>query len=122
MSESENIQYTGNFYSMHKIPDGYRPISIALSHPRFYEGEELVCFMPTWDLVTRIKNGEIDESQYEMEYLSLLDSRIEDIKRVIADIRITKNVFLCHEPKGKFCHRHIVSKLLNGLDIKCSEL
>lgn len=117
-----NTQYTSSFYTMNLIPSDYQAVSISIGSPSFYKGKVLECFMPTWGLVNGLRNKTITEEEYRVEYLNLLGCRMEKIRIVIEEIKNEKNVFLCHDPKGAFCHRHIVSELLNSLGIECYEL
>lgn len=119
---SSKVVYTSNFYSTHLIPDGYSGVSIAISSPQFFGGRKEPCFMPTWSLVSDYKNGLIGEKEYIDKYLELLLSRKDEISKVIKRLENDKVVYLCHERKDNFCHRHIVAKLLESYGFTCSEL
>jgi hypothetical protein len=95
------------------LDKGYIPedfISIARGKPKFYDGDEYPDLFPSWELIMGSKNGTISEEEYTEKYLNYLNTlNKEKIKADLED-----KVLLCWCKKGKFCHRHIVSKWLQN--------
>jgi hypothetical protein len=99
-------------------------ISIARSAPRAYSGPSYLALAPSWDLLNMYKaNGDKDlyENHYQHMVLNELDP--EKVYRELTNMGTEEAVLLCWEGKGKFCHRHIVSKWLSdSLKIEIPEL
>jgi len=119
--DSEFVVYTSSFYSLDRIPDNYERVSIAIGSPKFFNGRKLECFMPTWDLVNRYKSGLVTKEDYLDEYLKILESRKESVLSSIEELKNKNVVLLCHEPPGKFCHRQVVSLILNKFGVRSYE-
>lgn len=99
-------------YRYNQLSNG---VSIALSAP--FEIETYPDLFPTWDMLDEYyKTSDKDKyiKIYHEEILSLLDPQ-----KVYDDLK--DKILLCWEPKGKFCHRHLVTDWLNknlNTDIK----
>lgn len=103
----------------------YVPVRISASAPKgFPFCESIPEVYPTWDLLSRYKQGLIDDSVYTKEYLEQLNAvnRQDILARLsqIAQKHQNKDiVLLCWEGKDKFCHRHL---LADWLDCEAKEL
>ena len=110
--------YFANFRKLDK--NKYVAVSIARITPVGFD-IKVEEFAPEKSTLFNYKNGKINEEQYTKEYTEQLDelfddgimvntlSRLNDLEK-----RYNKEVvLLCYEGKGKFCHRHILSKYIN---------
>jgi len=67
-----------------------------------------VDFAPTKELLSKYRKGELTWSEYEKEYLNLLD--IRKIKSKYDVERFHENCFLCSEDKADKCHRRLLAE------------
>lgn len=70
---------------------------------------------PTWDLLHRLKNGEIDFETYKRLFIKELLENPEAIKRIreLREIANDKTVFLvCYERDWRRCHRSIIRDIM----------
>lgn len=65
-------------------------------------------FAPTKDLLSAYRNEKISWSEYEIEYLNLLDVRKIANKVNIADLH--QNCLLCSEHTPEKCHRRLLAE------------
>lgn len=118
--------YFANFRKLDK--EDYVGVSIALYTPDNIM-VRILDFAPSKNLLMRYKQGLVNEEQYTKEYTEQLDELFDDgsmVNHISFLKRLEKSeqkevVLLCYEGKGKFCHRHILSKYINdkfNLDIR----
>jgi uncharacterized protein (DUF488 family) len=69
---------------------------------------------PTKELLSKYRKKEIDWSEYELEYLNLLDLR--KIKDKINIEELHQNCFLCSEHDPDFCHRRLLAEYLKSVN------
>jgi len=110
--------YTSYFAKVRSFSPDTPVYSISVSTP--FVLKSLPCVVPSWDLVKRYKDGEIDENEYTMEYVAMLDNNEADILRYILELP-DGAVLCCYEAPGKFCHRHVLAAWLEEHNIKCEE-
>lgn len=118
--------YFANFRKLDK--NKYIAVSIARITPVGFD-IKVEEFAPEKSTLFNYKNGKINEEQYTKEYTEQLEELFDDGIMVNTlsylnnlEKRYNKEVvLLCYEGKGKFCHRHILSKYINdkfNLDIR----
>lgn len=102
--------YTSNY-----ARQGENPLAIGTScaMPKWYKGATNSLVAPTWDLVKRYKQKQIDRQQYTHEYLELLKQRNFDAQKFV-DGLTDGAVLLCYEAPGDFCHRRLLANYING--------
>lgn len=73
---------------------------------------------PGFELVNKIKSGEIDQEQYTREYLSKLSEelvvRLDSLETLLLERDNKELVLFCWESPEKFCHRHILADYFNS--------
>ena len=67
-------------------------------------------YAPTKDLLKRYRNKELSWSEYEVEYLNLLDLR--KIKSKVDIEKLHKGCLLCSEHTAEKCHRRLLAEYL----------
>lgn len=118
--------YFANFRKLDK--NKYIAVSITRITPVGFD-IKVEEFAPEKSTLFNYKNGKINEEQYTKEYTEQLDELFDDGIMVNTLSRLNnlekrynkEAVLLCYEEKGKFCHRHILSKYINekfNLDIR----
>ncbi len=85
-------------------------ISISQGVPDGYSGRRSLVLAPSWELVMKLKNGQITIEEYTTQYLAQLNAL--GIDAVLTELR-EGDIMLCWEGKNKFCHRHILASWLN---------
>jgi len=114
--------YFGNIKRIKKEINNPYFCTIARYYAKFreYIDEAIYEFMPSKELLSLYKNRLIDEEEYVK---SFNESLFYKLYKIEASGGISKffesineeNIFLlCYENKNDFCHRHLVSKMLNG--------
>jgi uncharacterized protein (DUF488 family) len=93
---------TSNF----KTYRGDMGISICLYPPLDYAGAQYPSLAPDRQTFFAKKAGDIDEKEYEKQYREKILSKF-DPKEIYEQLQ--RNVLLCFEPAGEFCHRRIFS-------------
>lgn len=96
---------------------GDKGVSIALYAPDFYKGPEYMLLAPPRDLLFKIKQGKIDNYDYEEIYRKDVLSKLDPLQ-VFNDLK--GKVLLCWENPGEFCHRRLVAEWLQdnlGIDV-----
>jgi uncharacterized protein YeaO (DUF488 family) len=96
-------------------------VAITVAKPRWFKGKWYKKLAPPKELVFRYKAGKIDEEQYTKTYLKCIKDRSLTPQAVLEDLG-DDAILLCFEGRGKFCHRHIVSKWLREGGIGVEEL
>jgi hypothetical protein len=106
--------YTSNFARLKTIPDGLRPVGIAVGPPRWYRGETMLELAPTREML------HLSYAEYVVQFQLRLE--VLDPKQ-IADRLGDNAVMLCWESPGVFCHRRAVAQWLERhLNIEIPEL
>lgn len=72
--------------------------------------EHKIDFAPTKELLARYRDKELNWSQYETEYLNLLDTRKVSQKIDIESLH--ENCLLCSEHTPEKCHRRLLAEYL----------
>lgn len=102
---------TSYFAAAGKMPGA---ISIALSHPRGYEGLEYKPLAPPRHLLTSYKNGEVDWNKYREMYDILVLAGLDAGKTHDAIMDMVppgvEPILCCWEGPGKNCHRRLVAE------------
>jgi hypothetical protein len=98
------------------LASGLVPVGITISPPRFPLRFEPVYIreVAPWGLL-KVE----DQADFEVRYLSRLDmlgidrflTRVEEISSAHDERGL---VFLCFEPRGEFCHRHLLAVWVEG--------
>jgi uncharacterized protein (DUF488 family) len=84
---------------------GNNAVSIALSTPKWFNGESYSDLYPKWDFINQYKKDKdifVYMNSYHNEILSKLDP-----DKVYNDLK--DSVILCWEKSGDFCHRRVVA-------------
>lgn len=135
--------YTSYFDNYKNIPDTYQCISIARFPPDIFKHPPVNCnrlsgdlLAPSAELLSDIKSGKITEDEYTTRYvnelaISLNNSGYHSFKDYFnAIVNMYENqtytkwdgiIFFCYEKPGEFCHRHILSKIINKIGYTCEE-
>ena len=94
-------------FKCYKGKDG---VSIARRSPKGINVPEYFQLQPDAITFYAIKNGEIDQIEYEKRYRNITLSLLNP--QEVYDT-LKNKVLLCWEPSDSFCHRHIVSKWIS---------
>ncbi|MNO29231.1 hypothetical protein D3C76_191420 [compost metagenome] len=71
------------------------------------------CFSPTWDMLIKIKSGEISRQEYKKQYIEQMrKSKLENPEKWKKLIERERVVLVCYCPSGVFCHRVLLAKML----------
>ena len=71
---------------------------------------------PTWEMVLAIKDGSISEEAYRKLYVDRMVGSYHAHQDLwLSLIKMDKIAIGCYCAAGKFCHRHILRELLEGL-------
>lgn len=110
---------TSYFSNWRKFPENTKIISVSRFPPKWAKfDEQLNELAPSSNLLMRYKNNEINEEDYEREYLIQLSQlNVFDIAA-----KIQGSVLLCFEKSGEFCHRNLIRKWLKENGIESEEL
>ena len=103
------------------IQQGLKPVCIARFSPKWLNVDKWTIFAPSVELLTKFKNGEVDESQYKTLYLSELNRQKSMIDTIVKFANLDNVVMVCYEKPNKFCHRIILAEYLKlnyDLDVK----
>lgn len=71
-------------------------------------------FAPTKELLSKYRKKQMSWSEYEIEYLNLLDMR--KIKKKINIEKLHKNCLLCSEHDAEKCHRRLLAEYLKEVN------
>ena len=140
------MKYFTSYYANYdNIPKNYSCVQISRTCPEGLEHNSNFtkvrnCILaPSEELLSDMKAGKITEDEYKKRYITEILTNIpniykdcKDLKdwiRKVEDIYSTFQtkydaiVFMCYEAPDKFCHRHILAKLLTNIyHINCIEL
>jgi len=76
--ENKNVNiFTSNFKISGKNPN---VVSIAQGKPPYYRGREYRDLAPSWSLIKRFKNGDINAAGYEIEYRRDVLGKLDPVK------------------------------------------
>lgn len=119
------MYYTSYFGNIKKIDKTkYQLAAISNEKPSFCDESVLDwSFLGPWkQLLSDYKNNIISEEEYARLYTENLEAIWPSLERWFMMNERRNIVMLCYEAKGKFCHRHILSKFLNEHGFECKEL
>ncbi len=71
-------------------------------------------FAPTKELLTKYRKKEMTWTEYEIEYLNLLDLR--KIKNSVPIEKLHQNCLLCSEHTPEFCHRRLLAEYFQHIN------
>ena len=115
--------YTSYFAMLKKIPEDMVPISIAISTPKWYQGECYKKIAPDYFMVENLKKYN-DIDRYKKEYWSKIKHLT--VQGIVNDLKEISNgkdvVLLCYEKPTDFCHRHLIAKWFEKENITVKEL
>lgn len=114
--------YTSYFANLRNIPSDIEPVAISLFTPNFYNGKCAIELAPSKLMLNGYKEGVIDQHRFTDMYLDLLFRNSDRLEEWISYFKTNKVVLVCYEGRNKFCHRHILADLLNGLGFEVEEL
>lgn len=114
--------WTSYFAMEHRLPEGYKPFSIALYSP----DTELWSFpdlAPTEEILTAWKMYG-DQGMYIEEYQKNILERLDPHAtwKAWEAMGHENIVLMCWEGSGKFCHRHLVAKWFKDAGYPVTEL
>lgn len=119
-----------SYFAKAKHFEGKRLVSISRSTPDWFQGEWLEYLAPSWNLITLVKQGKMEEyiKGYFSENLNKLNPHY--LYRLYKDA-----ILFCYEkapPKHSteelyfmpqyFCHRHLVSAWFRKNGLLCEEV
>ena len=115
--------YTSYFGRVKYIKENYPNLTLcSISHnkPEWLDDSILDWNIlgPSKELLYNYKYNNLSEEEYTEIYSNYINSIWDNIKDMFKD----NIVLLCYEGKGKFCHRHILSDILNKKGISSKEL
>ena len=109
--------YTSYYANYKNLDDTAALVQISRSKPpSVFVNYVISAFMPSSNLLSKYKAGEVDEAMYTSEYIAQLDKYSDDRYKSFIDWLLNQEkdvIFLCYEGKDKFCHRHILADYLN---------
>lgn len=99
-------------------------VKISASAPDWFK-KELYSFgeaVPSWQLITAYKTGNMTSMQYEDVYGKQLDdininAYKNEFERICAEKGYEGVVFLCWEGPKKFCHRYTCGKRFDAVEL-----
>lgn len=93
--------YTSNFARLRRLPEGLRPISIALSSARWYKGAREGRLAPARAML------DMARPDYDRAFQEILDGlNPGELYEQLGD----NAVLLCWESPGIWCHRRLVAE------------
>ena len=131
--------FTSYYANYKNIPSNYLCIGISRVCPEWFANANLPNFIfiksnfmaPSFDL---LNDSLEDKEAYKRRYVTELYSNlsklgyndlktwVNDLFKCEAELGFDGIVFMCYEAPDKFCHRHIVRKILNNVyNIDCKE-
>ena len=116
--------FTSYFSNYRKFPKNIRLISIARFTPSWFTGEKIIDsqqfskIAPTKKLLFDYKNEKISTIDYIKTYLH--DIHNVDIIQLYKEF--DNSIFICYEKNNDFCHRMIIRRVFNSLNLQCNEL
>lgn len=77
------------------------------------------CFMPSWDIVLKHKDGKISDVEYTEKYLDILVASLMGQKQKWLNVLKQREVVLtCFCGRGQFCHRYVLALFLEKFGAK----
>jgi len=78
-----------------------------------------LAFAPTWDMVWGSKMGTLSNARYEAEYTEMMLASQKKHPEVWQKaLALTEVALACYCPPGKFCHRHLLKRMLLDLHLR----
>lgn len=70
-------------------------------------------FAPSWEIVMGVKNGTMTQQQYIVKYNEMMNKSMANNSKIWQEL-LSRNrvVLVCFCPKGAFCHRVLLAKIL----------
>ncbi len=98
-----------------------RLLSICVSVPQSLEIDgKLEFLIPRTHLLVEYQAKQIDETDYTQQYREQVLHRWNEVKRWLDNLNASQDqTLLCAVPIGKFCHRHLVAKLVKKYRPDC---
>lgn len=118
--------YTSYFNKVKKLDNSYEVVGITRIPPKNIKNCYFVA--PSKELLILYKQGFVSQESYTEEYLKQLSLETENINRLVEYLKKYNDnkdkhiVMCCYEKSSDFCHRHILSKVLNEHGLNVSEL
>jgi len=110
--------YTSYYSIINKLPiSKYKFVQISRGNPaKNIVKSKIEELIPSWDLITEVKEGKISEEEYDRRYIQQLDNigfyLINDL--IIEEMEPDRDlVLLCYEGANKHCHRHVFANWFN---------
>ena len=110
--------YTSYFGNYRNFPGRMFTISIAQYLARYLRVDlEYKEVAPNSEILRLYKTGAISEKEYTKEYLTQLSKiNFSNFLKILVNESRDKDVLLlCYEKKDAFCHRHILSGVINKI-------
>lgn len=105
--------YFTNIRNIDKIHFPIRHIAICQYPPKWYTGYVYPNLAPTKELLFAYRENRINEEEYKKIYWKeTLSLFTPDFIYAHLD-QEPINVLHCHEPRDKFCHRHLFAEWIN---------
>lgn len=116
--------FTSYFSNYRNFPKDCAIYSIVRYNKNWNEYPNLIGLSPSEEILSKMKNGDIDEKEFAIQYLNdISEIDLIDFFNKLSLINDNKDILLlCYEKKGDFCHRHLLSMALNNLGIESKEL
>ncbi len=106
---------TASWFDFDVTNSAKRVVSISRGEPRGLKyGYKIWEFCPSGSLLGKWKRGEIDEKGYTQIYMEEIEPNLDKAIEQLQD----GDVLCCWELRGKFCHRQIVTSLLESKGIE----
>ena len=108
--------YTSYFAQLRNLPKNIIPISICGKAPDWYKGIQYKKLAPKYGFFMEWKQNHDNDfyiEHFQKEVLDTLD--IHTVLNELYNLSEGKDIALiCFEKPADFCHRHLVSKWING--------
>jgi uncharacterized protein YeaO (DUF488 family) len=104
--------YTSYYSKIPKLHQaGIIPVSVSLSVPKSFTGQQIRTLAPNWNILSEYKLGH-DEQLYTQRYRAEILDKLSPHKLITALNKCLcgKDVaLLCYEKPNDFCHRHLIA-------------
>lgn len=111
---------TTSFHNLKALKDKkFICIAICNSLPAAATGQviHIPSVAPDWETIKKYRYAQIDQKQFKQEYVKKLEKIDATKPEFFMSLKNDEDklliALLCHEPKGKFCHRKILAEWLN---------
>lgn len=96
-------------------------LSISRSVPKGYKTDGKLDFLiPSAELLVEWKASRLNEAEYTQRYREQIKESWQEVKAWLDNLHSKPDqTLLCWEPKGKFCHRNLVAKLVKKYRPDC---